>query len=459
MGNLIHKSSVIQKQKPKLTGHLCIEEKDDKFLVYIKEYPVWAVVNWVGVMLLRLSNGKNTIGSIINTVSALNNKTRTENEKDILNLFQYLADICMIELADGAPYNKYSPRIYQPFVIYLNITNNCNLKCSYCYANAGTDRKNELTTEQIYTTLDSAAKISKNVKINVSGGEPLLRADLWDIATKCRKLGFSPTLLTNGTLVTRENALKIKKHFDDVLISIDGGSAVNHDKLRGHGSFAKALRGLNFLLDSGVKLRVGATITNLNIDSIPKLLKIPGITPSMLTLNLLIGAGRGHDKKNLRPSNEEIFELFKKLEGNDGNVAGFLQLQPSKLKKGGHCRMGQNIISVDSNGDVFPCHTLHKDELLAGNVKEEPLHSIFAKSSILKKCRDLTVDKIEKCKDCELKMFCAGGCRADAYVTEGNFTACSTYCDFLHSAIKTYMWKGAPRWPIVAENNNSLVKK
>jgi radical SAM protein with 4Fe4S-binding SPASM domain len=440
--------------RPKLSGTLLIEPKKDNFLVYIKEYPVWSVVNWVGVILLQLCNGKNTISSIIDILSQFNKSSREKNEREIIKSLQYFADICMIKLPDGTTYNNLSPKLYQPFVIYLNITNKCNLTCPYCYANAGQNDKNELTTEEIFKVLNSARNLSENVKINVSGGEPLLRPDIWDIAKECKRLAFSVTLLTNGTLVTKQVAKKIKEHFDSVLLSIDSPIEKVHDRLRGKGSFKKAIAALKHLSKTKIPLKLGTTITTQNISSIPDILKIRQIKPSMLSLNLLVGAGRGKRNAYLRPTNDEVLNLFKKLEKADKagkDVPGFRDLQPAKLTNGGNCRAGRNIFLVASNGDVYPCHALERPELRAGNVRKQDIMDIFKNSKIFRQYRSFDIDKVAKCKNCDIKLFCGGGCRADAYISNGKLHSSTTYCSFLHDAYKEYMALGAPRRPVLIE--------
>lgn len=438
---------------PQVNGTLMFEQQEEQVLVYIRERPAWAVLNWLSFTLLSLSDGKTSMDRIVDCACLLTGKERLETVSDVMDLFDYLADIELIHFQNSCG-SSLSPQAYLPLTVYLNITTRCNLRCSYCYAKAGPDARAELSLEEVRQVLRSLDQISNDVKINISGGEPLLHPDPWTIASECRQAKHKTTLLTNGTLVTREKAAQIQELFNCVLISLDGPDSCIHDALRGSGSFDLAFRGFQNLLEAGCNVLVGTTVTSLNIETIPRMLDWPDMKPQMLSLNLFVPSGRGAENRSLRPSNDEFYQMFEKLaekDGGFGHVPGLWQLEPTKLQYGGRCRLGRRIVSVAADGNVYPCHALHRPELLAGNILEQPLDEIWKNSQILKGCKGLTVDVYDGCNSCDIKYFCGGGCRADAYGTTGELAGNPSYCSLLRRIVLRHMWSGSPREPVYME--------
>ena len=157
----------------------------------------------------------------------------------------------------------------KPIVVW-NITRRCNLKCVHCYADSHNDI--ELKTEECLEIIDKLSSFKVPI-ILFSGGEPLLRKDLIDIAEYAKKNGIKCVLSTNGTLIDRDLAESLKDVFDYVGVSLDGMKAVN-DKFRGvKGAFDSAVRGLRIARDSGILTGIRFTITKYNSHELHKVLE------------------------------------------------------------------------------------------------------------------------------------------------------------------------------------------
>ncbi|HEY0634387.1 MAG TPA: radical SAM protein, partial [Gammaproteobacteria bacterium] len=155
-------------------------------------------------------------------------------------------------------------------VVIWNLVRRCNLTCKHCYSiSADKDFAGELTTNEIYTVMDGLKDFGVSVLI-LSGGEPLLRPDIFDITRRARQMGFYVGLSTNGTLITEENIAAIAAaKYNYVGISIDGMRAT-HDKFRRkEGAFDEALHGLRLCHRQGIKVGLRFTLTQDNAAELP----------------------------------------------------------------------------------------------------------------------------------------------------------------------------------------------
>ena len=183
-----------------------------------------------------------------------------------------------VEPSDTLRYGRHSSRLpshllqfstdKKPVVVW-NVTRACNLKCVHCYAHAvGKSKENELTTKQAMGAIEDLAQFGAPV-ILFSGGEPLIRSDLIDLAHYAVDKGMRAVISTNGTLITKDKAKALKKiGLSYVGVSLDGMAEVN-DQFRGYkGAFQEAMRGIRNCRDEGLKVGLRFTINRLNKDEV-----------------------------------------------------------------------------------------------------------------------------------------------------------------------------------------------
>ncbi len=338
-----------------------------------------------------------------------------------------------------------------PRLIFWELTKRCNLRCVHCRAESvDQEFANELSTQQIYSVIDSIAGNYRPI-IVLTGGEPLYRKDLFDIAHYAHAKGLPLALATNGTLIDYQIAQRIKAcGFQRVSISIDGPDAPTHDAFRGiPGSFESALRGALFLYEAGVPFQFNTTITKRNAGSIDALLHLAKERHAVaLHVFMLVPVGCGVQIADTDMLTKEQYEdtlrsLYYKtkeagIEFKATCAPHYYRIIRQEAKKEGRtltfetdglaavtrgCLAGSGVCFISHRGDVQPCGYL---PLVAGNVLHTPFTQIWESSELFTTLRDLSRLK-GKCGMCQYKAFCAG-CRARAYYATGDYMDEEPYC-------------------------------
>jgi heme d1 biosynthesis radical SAM protein NirJ len=291
-------------------------------------------------------------------------------------------------------------------VVIWNLIRRCNLTCKHCYSiSADTNFPGELSTDQVYAVMDDLKAFRVPVLI-LSGGEPLLRPDIYDIARRAKAQGFYVGLSSNGTLIDESNISKIAEcDFDYVGVSLDGLGAT-HDKFRRmEGAFEASLKGIRLCRDLGLKIGVRFTMTQDNAHDLPGLLKLvedEGI--DRFYFSHLNYAGRGNKNRKddaqhqlTRWAMDLLFETCWEYQqrgldkefttgNNDADGVYFLHWVrrrfpesaahvEAKLRQWGGNSSGVNVANIDNLGNVHP-DTMWWHYTL-GNVRERPFSQIW----------------------------------------------------------------------------------
>jgi len=292
-------------------------------------------------------------------------------------------------------------------VVIWNLVRRCNLTCKHCYSiSADKDFPGELDTQEVFAVMDDLKRFRVPVLI-LSGGEPLLRPDLFDIAARAKSMGFYVGLSSNGTLIDEDNIGRIEDcRFDYVGVSLDG-IAATHDRFRRkEGAFEASMRGIRLCRDRGIKVGVRFTMTEDNQQDLPGLLRLiedEGI--DKFYLSHLNYAGRGNKNRaadafhrTTRRAMDLLFDtcwdyrrrgLTKEFVTGNNDADGvwllfwvrrnFPHLEAhvrAKLVQWGGNSSGVNVANIDNLGNVHPDtmwwhHTL-------GNVRQRPFSEIWA---------------------------------------------------------------------------------
>ncbi len=336
-------------------------------------------------------------------------------------------------------------------VVIWNLVRRCNLCCEHCYSiSADIDFPGELTTAQVYHTMDDLKAFGVPVLI-LSGGEPLLRPDIFDVAARAKSMGFYVGLSTNGTLIDDPMADRIAATgFDYVGISLDGVEAT-HDRFRRKpGGYRAALYGIRRCRDRGVKVGLRFTLTQHNASELPAMLRLLDQERiDKFYLSHLNYAGRGNVNRRkdafletTRAAMDLMFEAcWADLErgvdrdyvtGNndaDGvyllfwaqrrfpHLAGHVR---RKLAQWGGNASGVNIANIDNLGEVHPDTYWWNYRL--GNVKERPFSEIWQDTSdplmAGLKCKPRAVKG--RCGECQYFDICGGNTRVRALQVTGD---------------------------------------
>ena len=330
------------------------------------------------------------------------------------------------------------PEKFVPLILSWNVTRQCNLKCPHCYINADTKEPiNELTTEEAKNLIDQICEVSKPLLV-LSGGEPLLRQDVYELVRYGASKGLKMGLGSNGSLIDNDAAKKLKEAgIETVSISLDSHIPEQHDEFRGvKGSWEKAVNAIKALRENGVLVQVNTTVTQQNYDQIDDIMSLAEkLGVENFHLFFLVPTGRGVKIADISPAKYEemIKKTFEKVARHKLNVrpscapqfmriAKEMGLNMSRWIRG--CIAGLYYCRVYPNGDITPCPYL---PIKLGNIRETPFKEIWFNAEMFKTLRDFKTLK-GKCGACEYRALC-GGCRARAYGLSSDFI---DYCGDLH---------------------------
>jgi radical SAM protein with 4Fe4S-binding SPASM domain len=336
-----------------------------------------------------------------------------------------------------SPMAKTSER-FVPLVMSWNVTRECNMKCSHCYINA-TQKKlnNELTTKEAKNLMNQICQVSAPLLI-LSGGEPLLRPDIFELINYGSKKGLKMGLGSNGSLIDEAAARKLKEAgIATVSISLDSNIPAHHDEFRGvSGAWEKAVEACKTLRKNNVLIQVNTTLTQQNYNQIDDVMSLAeNIGVENFHLFFLVPTGRGTKLTDISPAKYEemITKTFAKTANHRLNVRPSCAPQFMRIAKGmgldmrqwiRGCIAGLFYCRIYPNGDVTPCPYL---PIKLGNIREKSFKEIWFNSKVFQDLRNPNSLK-GKCGICEYRALC-GGCRARAYGLSNDFI---DYCGDLH---------------------------
>jgi heme b synthase len=351
----------------------------------------------------------------------------------------------------------YKTRILKPELrmIAWELTRSCNLNCLHCRAAAEKGPyEGELTTEDCFQFIDEVAAFSKPVLI-LTGGEPLLREDIFEIASYGTSKGMRVVMAINGTLLTVEKARAAKQAgIQRVSISLDGAFAEAHDRFRGvTGAFAGAMEGIRCLKETGLAFQINTTVTRRNLGEIANILQM-AIEKGAVAhhIFLLVPTGRGRELTNEGVTAKEYEEILSWFAEQDNKIP--IQLKATcapqyyriihqhgrakgrEIQEGLHaftrgCLGGISFCFVSHQGAVQPCGYL---EVTGGNIRERSFQEIWEQAEVFQRLRD-TNNLKGKCNQCEYRMVC-GGCRARAYALHGDYLEEEPLCPYEPNRLK-----------------------
>ncbi len=358
---------------------------------------------------------------------------------------------------------------FRPRLIFWELTTGCNLRCIHCRASASELMSpDDLTTSEAFEVIDQIAEYAPFILV-LTGGEPLWRTDVFDIAERARGRGIRVALATNGTLVDDAMADRIARaQIARVAISLDGADAATHDRFRGQpGAFDSAVAGFRRLASRGVSMQINTTVSQNNVDQLPQLYQLAeSLGAVAFHIFLLVPVGCGltiqDEQKVSAEKYEEVLNWFydRTLESTmdlkatcaphyfrvmrqrraEARRQG-LPVGPMPSRHGGQspqggstdaeamramtrgCLAGSGVCFISHLGEVYPCGYL---PVSAGNVRQQRFHDIWEDAGVFQTLRD--VGNLEgKCGYCEFDRVCMG-CRARAYGVTHNYMAEEPFC-------------------------------
>jgi radical SAM protein with 4Fe4S-binding SPASM domain len=369
---------------------------------------------------------------------------------------------------------------YRAYSVSWNLTQRCNLECAHCYlsAHAGADSGGELDTDECRRVIDQIAEVNPSVFLILTGGEPLLRKDIFQLAGYATEKRFTVVLGTNGVLLREREARLMRQH--GVLgasISLDSTDAGRHDRFRRlPGAWDKAVRATRVLKEEGLDFSLHMSVTDWNLPEVPAMIDLAkALGAAVLNFFFLVRTGRGADLTDIDAhAYERILTYLARIQGVGQGPPGFVQrmlgltstaapapvgfedpwstpvgrsadllirakcaphfrrvlyqLNPgSPLLKNyahGSCPAGKYYCRITPTADVTPCPYM---PVSAGNLRQTRFADIWNDARVLRDLREPALGG--RCGACEFSKIC-GGCRCRAYATHGDYLAEDPACAY-----------------------------
>ena len=340
-------------------------------------------------------------------------------------------------------------------MVIWNLIRRCNLTCKHCYTtSADIDFPGELTTPEIYTVMDDLKAFKVPVLI-LSGGEPLLHPDIFNISRRAKDMGFYVALSSNGTKISKANIDEIADiDYQYIGVSLDGIKDTHDNFRRLKGSFDQAMQGIHLCLDKGIKVGIRFTLTQDNYQDFPALLQLmDDYDIDKFYLSHLNYGGRGNKNRKddahfarTREAMELMFDTCYEwlmagkerefVTGNNDADAGFflnwvsnrflpnkVEHIQAKLEQWGGNASGVNVANIDNLGNVHPDTFWWHYNL--GNVKERPFSEIWQDVSdpLMAGLKQSPRPLEGRCATCHYQNICNGNTRVRAAQTTGNYWA------------------------------------
>ena len=336
---------------------------------------------------------------------------------------------------------------FRAYSISWNLTKRCNLNCDHCYLDAnfrGGFRTDELSTDECRRVIDQIAEVNPNAFLILTGGEPLLRPDIYDLIRHAAEKKFMVVLGTNGTLINKNNAEKIKTAgAHGVGISIDSMDASKHNTFRGVPfAWERSMEAFDVLNEVGVDFLVQMSVSDMNYREIPDVVAFAEKAGAIaFNLYFLICTGRGQGNTDI--SNAAYEEALKLLYEQQMNYKGRLMINSKcapQYKRvvyendpdsvytrtySGGCPAGTHYSRISPEGNLTPCPFI---EETVGNLKTSSFKDLWQNAPLMVQLRNRK--QLEgRCGTCEFSAMCSG-CRARAFAETGNYMAQDPSCDY-----------------------------
>lgn len=307
---------------------------------------------------------------------------------------------------------------------YIHITDRCNLKCKGCYSQDERCDKKELSFNEL-TKVVSNLKPLNLENIIISGGEPMIRKDL-DKILELIKTELKPDnliVITNGTVHNFDMLENIAPYVDVLSVSLDTYSSDCKAFLREEKIFDRIMEFIDRAKELDINLSILPTINHKNVDYINEYTKLSKKLGTNISFSLFTVKPDDENREFVLTTDDlkKIVDYYRvnEIEVEDVPLKDCLEGKCN-------CGTGEQLISVGTDGSLYPCHMLMEDEFKMGNLLEKDVMSLLVHNA--KRKYGVEVDDMDGCKECEFKYLCAGGCRARAYLYTDKIASKDPFC-------------------------------
>jgi len=325
--------------------------------------------------------------------------------------------------------------------VYFTLTRECDLACQYCYQGLRNRKRKEMPLADAKATLNKIKALNPNCHIIITGGEPFMYPNIFEIFDHCEALNLSFGILCNGTYLNEETVDKLctYKNLKKTQISIDGFTEKTHAITRSKRNFKLVMKAIDLVAEKGLPFLLAPTIHELNKDEIYDIAALAISKGGWYSPNNL--RSFPHDEnKFLSLSNETLLEVTKTVGHKvQANFSREVLLKAKQSVETPNvcsvdapnstfiCGTGSTLLDIDWNGEVYPCHLLKDRDLILGNIFEQEFSDIYR--TVEEKKIRVTSSEISKCSGCKFTSTCGGGCRAGAYYAYDSLAREDDLCD------------------------------
>ncbi len=340
------------------------------------------------------------------------------------------------------------PGVVPPFLVALNLTRRCNLRCAHCYLDAGVRRvgdEGELSTEEGKRLLDEIAALNEEAMVVLTGGEPTLRHDIEDLARHAARLGLMVVVGTNGTLLDEHRVAALKEAgVRGAGISLDSLDSVYHDDFRGApGSWEKTMAGIDACRRGGLPFQIHFSVTDDNAHELEQMIAFARMSGAfVLNVFFLVCTGRGETVTNIsRSTYDDVMRRVTDAARSETDLMirakcapHFKRMAlevdsawPITLAQGyeaGGCLAGTRYCRVTPEGEVTACPYIEES---VGSVRRQSFADIWESAAMFRELREPRLEG--RCGDCEYQRVC-GGCRARPFARDGKLMGEDFLCAY-----------------------------
>lgn len=335
-----------------------------------------------------------------------------------------------------------------PYLIALNLTERCNLSCDHCYLDAKVLKegaRDELTTFELKKTLDEIARVGPEAMVVLTGGEPLLRRDIEELASHASGLGLMVVVGSNGLLLTADRIEKLQAAgVAGVGLSVDSLDPAHHDDFRGRkGAWTKTMASIDACVAADMPFQIHFSVTDDTADEIDAMVAFARDAGAMvLNVFFMVCTGRGEKYSDISPEKyEEVLRRVAHAARSERKLMVRAKCAPHFKRiamemdpewpitsahgyDAGGCIAATRYARITPNGNVTPCPFMENS---VGSVRDTPFSEIWQTAPVL---NELRTPKLEgRCGVCEYQKLC-GGCRARPLARDGNMMAEDFLCHY-----------------------------
>ena len=439
--------------------------RNGKTLLIWRELGQWLVLDEEAALLLSRFDQERSVDDVLREHSRAANKPFDLVVGEALPFLDALSKRRIV----GSPPPQPSPPtdLIRLSNLTFNITNRCNLQCSWCYNPQSSG--SEIAIPALMHWLRTGADyLDRHAAFIILGGEPFLdQPRLLECIGGAREYFAEEILIsTNGTLLNRETPPALLKANATVQVSLDSASPAKHDAIRGNGIFHRAVASAQTLADCGVKTILSMVMTRhseLELEPYLDLAIKLGVHEVRFIPLRRIGRGvQGSDESpDLYACFRRLVEIIQRrpelsrLLHRDFFSILMTACRFSRLR--GNCGIGRRCLFVNADGSIFPCPNHRADEFRCGHVVDTPVAGILESSAVLESIRsEYRLEKMRTCFKCPFCYWCAGDCRAEVLALTGEPDGPSPYCQALQRVMKDLLWLIAEDWRGLARQDQDI---